>query len=121
LIELAEHSRILLVVDDEELRTRYEMVLRLCGFQPVWISSHSAFDDLPSDVMAACVFSDHRPAREAICACLLAQAIPVVRIDPFIRHGREHLPFDVVLPATSPPRRLITALHHLVPNGARPS
>jgi hypothetical protein len=109
----------LLVLDDEELRVRYEMVLRLCGFVPVWVSSHSALDRLPENLLAACVFSDHRPAREAICARLLAQAVPVVRIDPFIRHGREHLPFDVVLPATSPPRRLITALHHLVPNGSR--
>ena len=118
---MTEQPRILLVVDDEELRVRYEMVLRLCGFQPVWISSQAVLEELPGDLMAACVFSDHRPAREAICAHLLAQAVPVVRIDPFIRHGREHLPFDVVLPATSPPRRLITALHHLVPNGARPS
>ncbi len=97
------------------------MVLRLCGFQPVWVSSYAALDELPGDLTAACVFSDHRPAREAICSRLLAQAIPVVRIDPFIRHGRERLPFDVVLPVASPARRLITAIHHLVPNGARPS
>jgi hypothetical protein len=120
-IELSQQPKVLLVVDDDELRARYEMVLRLCGFQPVWVSSHAALDQMPDGLHAACVFSDHRPAREAICAQLLALAVPVVRIDPFIRHGREHLPFDVVLPATSPPRRLITALYHLVPNGARPA
>ena len=118
---MPDQSRILLVVDDEELCTRYEMVLRLCGFEPVWVSSRAALEELPRDLTAACVFSDHRPAREAICSRLLAQAIPVVRIDPFIRHGRERLPFDVVLPVASPARRLITAIHHLVPNGARPS
>jgi hypothetical protein len=112
---------VLIVVDDDELRARYEIVLRLCGFQPIWVSSFSALHQLPEDLLAACVFSDHCPAREAICSQLLARAVPVVRIDPFIRHGREHLPFDVVLPATSPPRRLITALHHLVPYGARPA
>jgi hypothetical protein len=118
---LPEQPRVLLVVDDDELRARYEMVLRLCGFQPVWVSSQAALEPLPDGLIAACVFSDHRPAREAICARLLASAVPVVRIDPFIRHGREHLPFDVVVPATGSPRQLITALHHLVPNGARPS
>ena len=56
-----------------------------------------------------------------MCARLLGAAIPVIQIDPFIRHAREHLPFDVVLPASSEPRELISALRHLVPDSARPA
>jgi hypothetical protein len=65
-------------------------------------------------VVAACILTDHRPAGAAACSKLLAAAVPVVRIDPFIRHAREHLPFDVVLPAASEPRQLISALRHLL-------
>ncbi|HXW05874.1 MAG TPA: hypothetical protein VD833_11620 [Vicinamibacterales bacterium] len=113
--------KILLVVDDPELRTRYELVLRFCGFEPLALSTDSALDHVPADVVAGCVLTDHRADREAVCSKLLAAAVPVVRIDPFIRHAREHLPFDVVLPACSEPRQLITALRHLMPGTAYPS
>jgi hypothetical protein len=114
-------SRVLLLVDDGELRARYELILRFCGFEPVAIGSRTALEKLPDHLIAACVLTDHSPVRETICSHLLAAAIPIVRIDPFIRHAREHLPFDVVLPATSEPRQLIAALRHLVPNGPRPA
>jgi hypothetical protein len=114
-------QKVLLVVDDVELRARYELVLRFCGFQPVALGTAEALTDLPGDIVAGCVLTDHGAVRETICYRLLAQAIPVVRIDPFIRHAREHLPFDVVLPATSEPRQLITALRHLMPGSAHPS
>lgn len=114
-------QKVLLVVDDVELRAQYELVLRFCGFQPVALSTTEALADLPHDIVAGCVLTDHGAIRETICSRLLAAAVPVVRIDPFIRHAREHLPFDVVLPATSEPRQLITALRHLMPGTAYPS
>ena len=101
---------------------RYKMVMRLCGFQPVWVSSYAALDELPGDLTSSCVFSD-RPARaEAICSRLLSRPYRSCASIQFVRHGRERLPFDVVLlQVASTARRLITAIHHLVPNGARPS
>ncbi|HZY06151.1 MAG TPA: hypothetical protein VFE69_00325, partial [Ilumatobacteraceae bacterium] len=63
----------------------------------------------------------HQTDVSAMYSTLLAWAIPVVRIDPFIRHAREHLPFDVVLPASGEPKRVIAALRHLMPHGPRPS
>lgn len=116
-----DQLKILLIVDDPELSARYELILRFCGYVPVSLSSRAVLGEIPAGVVAACVLSDHRPSVDAICSKLLAAVIPIVRIDPFIRHGREHLPFDVVLPASSEPRRLITALRHLVPNGAYPA
>ena len=113
--------KVLLVVDDGALRARYEMTLRFAGFQPVAISSTETFDQPPRGVIAACLETDHRTDVSAIYSTLLAWAIPVVRIDPFIRHAREHLPFDVVLPAASEPRRLIYALRQLMPSGRHPS
>jgi hypothetical protein len=111
--------KVLLVVDDGALRARYEMVLRFCGYRPVVTSSRDPLDHPQKGIIAACVLMDHGAARDALCARLLGWAIPVVKIDPFIRHAREHLPFDVVLPATSEPRELITALRHLMPHGAQ--
>jgi hypothetical protein len=116
-----KRPKVLLVVDDGELRARYEMVLRFCGYEPVPISWRTGRCDIPPGVVAACVLTGHHSAAEGVCSALLARAVPIVRIDPFIRHAREHLPFDVVLPATSEPRDLITALRHLVPGGAHPS
>src|SRR4029453_14809428 len=113
--------KILLVVDDGGLRARYEMTLRFSGFQPVSIGSTETFAHPPRGVIAACLLTDHQTDVSAIYSTLLAWAIPVVRIDPFIRHAREHLPFDVVLPATSEPRRLISALRQLMPSGRHPS
>ncbi len=112
--------KVLLVVPDGELRARYEMILRFCGLEPIHLPELDP-GQIPHGVMAACVLTDHRPGIEALCDRLLAAAIPVIRIDPFIRHAREHLPFDVVLPASSEPRDLISALRHLVPGGAGPS
>ena len=85
------------------------------------VSSSERFDRPPRGVIAACLLTDHQTDVSAIYSTLLAWAIPVVRIDPFIRHAREHLPFDVVLPATSEPKRVIAALRHLMPHGPRPS
>jgi hypothetical protein len=113
--------KVLLVADDGGLRARYEMTLRFAGYQPVSISSTDKFDHPQRGVIAACLLTDHRTDVSAIYSTLLAWAIPVVRIDPFIRHPREHLPFDVVLPATSEPRRLISALRQLMPSGRHPS
>ena len=113
--------KILLIADDAEMSARYELILRFCGYVPVSLSSRAVLDEIPDGVIAACVLSDHRPGVEAICSKLLAAVVPIVRIDPFIRHAREHLPFDVVLPASSEPRQLITALRHLMPNGAHPA
>ena len=113
--------RVLLVVDDAELQARYALVLRFCGFEPVPLGPAAALDSPPDGVVAGCVLTHHGSTREALCAKLLAAAVPVVRIDPYIRHAREHLPFHVVLPACSEPRQLITALRHLVPGGAMPS
>jgi len=107
--------KVLLVVDDGSLRARYELALRFSGFQPVAISSSDTFDRPARGVVAACLLTDHQTDVGAIYSTLLAWAIPVVRIDPFIRHAREHLPFDVVLPATGEPRRLISALRQLRP------
>jgi hypothetical protein len=105
--------RVLVLVDRFDLRVQYEMALRFSGYEPV-ILDPGDLDEPPSDVVAACVLTDHRSHDAAICSKLLNAAVPVVRIDPFIRHGREHLPFDVVLPAASEPRQLITALRHLL-------
>jgi CheY-like chemotaxis protein len=112
---------VLLVVDNGELRARYELILRFCGYDPVAVSSRAAIETVPVDVAAAVLLTDHSRNLEAICRKLLDAAVPVVRIDPFIRHAREHLPFDVVLPASSEPRQLIAALRHLRPHGAAPS
>lgn len=113
--------RVLLQVDDGELRSRYEGILRFCGFEPVPVRSVDRLDSFPDGVVAGCVRTDHRLAAEMACEKLLAAAVPVVRIDPHIRRGREHLPFEVVLPATSEPRELIAALRHLVPQSAPPA
>jgi hypothetical protein len=115
------HAKVLLVVDDGGLRARYELALRFSGFQTVAISSSETLDRPPRGVVAACLLTDHRTDVSAIYSKLLAWTIPVVRIDPFIRHPREHLPFDVVLPATSEPRRLISALRQLMPSGRHTS
>ena len=109
-------KKVLLLVDDGELRARYELMLRFCGFEPVAVTSRSSVEVIPGDLIAACVLTDHSPAVERLCRHLLDAAVPVVRIDPFIRHAREHLPFDVVLPASGEPRQLIAALRHLVPD-----
>lgn len=109
--------KVLLVVDDGGLRARYELTLRFSGFQPVAISSSDPFDRPPRGVIAACLLTDHRTDVSAIYSTLLAWTIPVVRIDPFIRHPREHLPFDVVLPASGEPKRIISALRQLMPHG----
>jgi hypothetical protein len=116
-----DRQKVLLVVEDGPLRASYEWVLRFCGLEPVSLSAHDAMEQLPEGTLAACVLADHRPLSEALCSKLLASAVPLVRIDPFIRHAREHLPFDVVLPAFSEPRQLITALRHLVPSTAHPA
>jgi hypothetical protein len=110
-----EKRKVLLLVDDGELRARYELILRFSGFEPVSVDSASDVPDL-QNVVAGCVLTHHHSAVDAVTSRLLAAAVPVVRIDPFIRHAREHLPFDVVLPATSEPRELITALRHLSPH-----
>ena len=112
--------KVLLLVDDGELRARYEGILRVCGFEPVLLARGQLFDSAPEGAVAGCVLTDHRFEVEAMCSKLLAAAVPIVRIDPFIRHARQHLPFDVVLPATSEPRQLIAALRQLVPSATRP-
>lgn len=109
-----KRRKVLLLVDAPDLRAQYEMVLRFCGYEPVTVESMSDLEIVAADVSAACILADHGPRDAAMCAQLLAAAVPVVRIDPFIRHKREHLPFDVVLPMASEPRQLITALHHLL-------
>ena len=111
---LVSRPRVLLIVARQDLRARYEMILRFSGYEPVALDSPADLDEVPSGVVAACILTDHRSSDAAACAKLLAAAVPVVRIDPFIRHAREHLPFDVVLPLASEPRQLITALHHLL-------
>ena len=113
--------KVLLVVDDGELRARYELTLRFAGYQPLAISSGAPFERPPRGVIAACMLTDHQTDVSGIYSTLLAWAIPVVRIDPFIRHPRAHLPFDVVLPATSEPKRIISALRQLMPHGPHPS
>jgi len=113
--------RVLLVVDDGALRARYELTLRFSGYEPVAIGSGDDSDVPPQGTVAACLLTDHRTDVSRIYSTLLAWAIPIVRIDPFIRHAREHLPFDVVLPLASEPRRLIRALHDLVPQGPYPA
>jgi hypothetical protein len=110
------HPRVLLIVDDTDLRTRYEQVLRSSGFEPISLGSGDGLDHLPKGVVAGCVLGHQHGRVDDACSRLLARAIPVVRIDPHIRHTREHLPFDVVLPAASEPRELITALRHLRPH-----
>ena len=106
--------KVLLIVDREDLRAQYQMVLRFCGYEPVSIANIADLDDMAGELSAACILTEHRPSAAAACSKLLAAAVPVVRIDPFIRHAREHLPFDVVLPLASEPRQLITALRHLL-------
>jgi hypothetical protein len=105
---------VLLIVARQDLRARYEMILRLSGYEPTPFESPDDLDEIPTGVVAACVATGHPGADAAACSKLLAAAVPVVRIDPFIRHAREHLPFDVVLPLASEPRQLIAALHHLL-------
>lgn len=109
-----KRPKVLLLVDAPDLRAQYEMILRFCGYEPVAVDTMADLKDMAADVSAACILADHGPLEKAMCAQLLAAAVPVVRIDPFIRHAREHLPFDVVLPMASEPRQLITALHHLL-------
>src|SRR5262249_10295897 len=111
-----KRPKVLLVVDDGELRARYELVLRFSGYEPIAVDGSASTEQIPHGVVAACILAD-RPSVDGTCANLLAQAAPVFRIDPFTRHPREHLPFDVVLPATSEPRALIAALRHLRPGG----
>lgn len=111
--DLMSKPKVLLIVDRQDLRVRYEMILRFSGYEPIALAS-SELDEIPADVVAACILTVRRPGDAAVCSRLLANAVPVVRIDPFIRHAREHLPFDVVLPLASEPRQLITALHHLL-------
>ncbi len=107
--------KVLLIVDRQDLRAQYKMVLRFCGYEPVSLANVADLDDMAGDFSAACILTDHRSSSDAaVCSKLLAAAVPVVRIDPFIRHAREHLPFDVVLPLASEPRQLITALRHLL-------
>jgi hypothetical protein len=115
-----DRPKVLLAVPDGELRARYELILRFCGLEPVAVSP-GELQELPEGTIAGCVLNDHHSGVEGLCSRLLAAAVPVVRIDPFIRHAREHLPFDVVLPASSEPRELIAALRHLVPGAARPA
>ena len=105
--------KVLLIVDRQDLRAEYEMVLRFCGYEPVSVASIADLDAMAGELSAACILTD-RANDAALCSKLLAAAVPVVRIDPFIRHAREHLPFDVVLPLASEPRQLITALRHLL-------
>src|SRR5437763_515643 len=112
--------KVLLLVNDGDLRVRYEGILRFCGFEPVPLAPGDGLENASKDAVAGCVLTDHRSEIEAMCAKLLAAAVPIVRIDPFIRHARQHLPFDVVLPATSEPRDLIAALRQLVPPATRP-
>jgi hypothetical protein len=116
-----DRPKVLLVVPDGELRARYELILRFCGLDTVAAASDKDIQELPEGIIAACVLTDHHAAVERMCARLLGAAIPVIKIDPFIRHAREHLPFDVVLPASSEPRELISAIRHLVPDTARPA
>ena len=118
---LMDRPKVLLVVADGELRARYELILRFCGLEPVAAASGKELQELPQGVIAACVLTDHHAEVERLCGRLLGAAIPVIKIDPFIRHAREHLPFDVVLPASSEPRELISAIRHLVPHAGRPS
>ena len=106
--------KVLLIVDRPDLRAQYEMILRFCGYEPVLPTEGMNLDEVAGELAAACVLTDHRPGDAALCSKLLAAAVPIVRIDPFIRHAREHLPFDVVLPLGSEPRQLITALRHLL-------
>jgi len=113
--------KVLLVVDDGALRARYELTLRFSGYQPVAICSGDTLERPPKGTVAACLLTDHRTDVSHLYSTLLAWAIPVVRIDPFIRHAREHLPFDVVLPVASEPRRVIRALRDLMPQGPRPA
>lgn len=115
-----DDPKVLLLVDDGDLRARYEGILRFYGFQPVPLARGDVLENGPEGAVAGCVLTDHRAEVEAMCSKLLAAAVPVVRIDPFIRHARQHLPFDVVLPATSEPRQLISALRQLVPSATRP-
>jgi hypothetical protein len=105
--------RVLLIVDRQDLRARYEMILRFCGYEPVALYGRPDPDEIPTDVVA-CIMTDDRLGNEQLCSCLLAAAVPIVRIDPFIRHPREHLPFAVVLPLESEPRQVISALRQLV-------
>lgn len=106
--------RVLLIVDRPELRAGYEVILRFCGYEPIVLNSPADLADIPDGTVAACILTAHRGSDAAACSKLLAAAIPIVRIDPYIRHPREHLPFDVVLPLGSEPRQLITALRHLL-------
>ena len=111
---MSARKKVLLIVDRQDLRAQYEMVLRFCGYEPVSIANIADVDEMAGELSAACILTDNRATAAAVCSKLLAAAVPVVRIDPFIRHAREHLPFDVVLPLASEPRQLITALRHLL-------
>jgi hypothetical protein len=114
MVDHMNRPRVLLLIARPDLRMQYEMILRFSGYEPVSVDNSEDLERTASEVVAACVLADHGPGEAEICSQLLAAAVPVVRIDPFIRHGREHLPFDVVLPLASEPRQIITALRHLL-------
>jgi hypothetical protein len=118
--DLMNSPKVLLVVDDRNLRARYEGALRSGGFEPISVAGRSALKEPLEGVVAGCVLTSHHTG-DPTCTKLLDAAVPVVRIDPYIRHAREHLPFDVVLPACGEPRQVITALRHLLPTGNRPA
>ena len=109
--------KVLLVVDDGGSAGWVQTGAEILRLPAGSISSSETFVRPPRGVIAACLLTDHRTDVRAIYSTLLAWAIPVVRIDPFIRHRREHLPFDVVLPATGEPKRIIAALRQLMPHG----
>jgi hypothetical protein len=117
--DLMDSPKVLLVVDDGEMRALYEGVLRSGGFEPVSVPGRAAMKQPLEGVVAGCVLTKHHSG-DPTCTKLLNAAVPVVRLDPYIRHAREHLPFDVVLPAGGEPRQVITALRHLLPSGAGP-
>jgi hypothetical protein len=112
--------KVLLVVHDGDLRARYEGVLRSFGFEPVSLRDGESLVSPPDGVVAGCVLTPHH-APDFTCAKLLDAAVPVVRIDPHIRHARQHLPFDVVLPADGEPRQVIAALRHLLTTTTPPA
>lgn len=109
-------GKVLLLVDSDELRARYAGQLRWSGFEPVALTTWQGLANIPDGVVAACMLTNRSPRDEAICASLLAAAVPVVLLDPNIRHPREHLPFDVELPLGGDPRQVIAAIRHLTPS-----
>ena len=118
--DLMTSPKVLLVVHDGDLRAQYEGVLRSFGFVPVSLREGESLKSPPDGVVAGCVLTPNHTG-DPTCARLLDAAVPVVRIDPHIRHAREHLPFDVVLPASGEPRQVIAALRHLLTTAAPPA